>query len=356
MPRTRGTMRTLASGDAIDIRRHAMYRPSSLGPRLLAAFACAATLAAAVPAAADDGYPAKPVRIIAPFPPGNSSDVAARFLGEQLAARLKQPVVVENKVGASGQVGAAYVAKADADGYTLLMTSTSATISPAIYKSIPFDILEDFTPIARVAVAPMVLLVRADAPYANLEDFVAQLRRDPGRYTYATAGSGTIQHLAIAAFLARLKTDVLGVPYKGSPQALTDLIGGQVQFMFDAVLSGRPHVESGRLKALAVASLAPIPQMPGVPAAARSALPELKDFEIEGWVGLLGPKGMPAEIAGRLNREIVAILTSPEMQDRLAKANIAVAPANTPQEFARFLRTDAKRWKDIVAAARIPQE
>src|SRR5690606_34763323 len=132
-------------------------------------------------------------------------------------------------------------------------------------KSIPFDILEDFTPIARVAVAPMVLLVRADAPYANLEDFVAQLRRDPGRYTYATAGSGTIQHLAIAAFLARLKTDVLGVPYKGSPQALTDLIGGQVQFMFDAVLSGRPHVESGRLKALAVASLAPIPQMPGVP-------------------------------------------------------------------------------------------
>ncbi|WP_299455158.1 tripartite tricarboxylate transporter substrate binding protein [uncultured Pigmentiphaga sp.] len=333
-----------------------MHRSRFSGRRLLAFCSCAAVLMAALPAAADEGYPTKPVRIIAPFPPGNSSDVAARFLGEQLAARLGQPFVVENKVGASGQVGAAYVAKADSDGYTLLMTSTSATISPAIYKSMPFNILEDFTPIVRVAVAPMVLLVKADAPYSSLEDFVSQLRRDPSRYTYATAGTGTIQHLAIAAFLSRIKTDVLGVPYKGSPQALTDLIGGQVQFMFDAVLSGRPHVESGRLKALAVASLGPIPQMPGVPAAAQSSLPELKDFEIEGWVGLLGPKDMPPGVTQRLNRAITDILTSPEMQDRLAKANIAVAPVNTPQQFAQFLRTDAKRWKDIVEAAHIPQE
>ncbi|MDX3906579.1 MAG: tripartite tricarboxylate transporter substrate binding protein [Pigmentiphaga sp.] len=333
-----------------------MHRPSPLRYRLFAAAVFAATLLPAVPAGAQDTYPAKPIRIIAPFPPGNSSDVAARFLGEQLAARLKQPVVVDNRVGAAGQVGTAYAAKAEPDGYTLLMTSTSATISPAIYKSMPYDILEDFTPIVRVAIAPMVLLVKADAPYASLEDFVTQLRRNPERYTYATAGSGTIQHLAIAAFLSRLGTDVVGVPYKGSPQALTDLIGGQVQFMFDAVLSGRPHVESGRLKPLAVASLAPIPQMPGVPAAAQSSIPELKDFEIEGWVGLLGPKGMPPDITERLNREIVAVLTSPAMQDKLAKANIAVAPANSPQDFARFLRTDAKRWKDIVTAARIPQE
>jgi len=330
-----------------------MNRSRSLG---LLLSALAAALLAAAPAAGQGSYPAKPIRIIAPFPPGNSSDVAARFLGEQLAARLGQPVVVENKVGASGQVGAAYVAKSDPDGYTLLMTSTSATISPAIYKSIPFDILGDFAPVVRVAVAPMVLLVRADAPYASLEDFVAQLRSHPERYTYATAGSGTIQHLAIAAFLSRLKTDVLGVPYKGSPQALTDLIGGQVQFMFDAVLSGKPHVDSGRLKPLAVASLAPIAQMPGVPAAAQSAVPELKDFEIEGWVGLLAPRGTPTAITQRLNREIVAVLTSPDMRERLAKANIATPAANTPEEFSQFLRKDAQRWKDIATAARIPQE
>lgn len=153
-----------------------MNRSRSFG---LLLSALAASLLAAAPAAGQGGYPAKPIRIIAPFPPGNSSDVAARFLGEQLAARLGQPVVVENKVGASGQVGAAYVAKSDPDGYTLLMTSTSATISPAIYKSIPFDILGDFSPVVRVAVAPMVLLVRADAPYASLEDFVARCAAIP---------------------------------------------------------------------------------------------------------------------------------------------------------------------------------
>ncbi|NYE22187.1 Bug family tripartite tricarboxylate transporter substrate binding protein [Pigmentiphaga litoralis] len=307
-------------------------------------------------ASAQPAYPSKPIRIVAPFPPGNSSDVAARFLSEQLSEKLGQSVVVEKKVGAAGQLGASYVAKSDPDGYTLLMTSTSAAISPAIYKSLPFDIVEDFTPIVQVAVSPMVLLTRADFPQGKLEDFVAEIRKNPKSYSYATAGTGTIQHLTMAAFLSRLGVDVLGVPYKGSPQALTDLIGGQVQFMFDAVLSAKPHFESGRLKPIAVASAAPTPQLPGIPAAAQSAVPELKDFVIEGWVGLLGPKGMPADIARRLNQEIVTIITSPAMQDRLAKANIAVAPANSPQQFGTFLRTDVKRWQDIASAARIPKE
>ncbi len=323
--------------------------------RLLAA----CTLLSALPGAAalaQGAYPSKPIRIVAPFPPGNSSDVAARFLSEQLATRLGQPVVVENKVGASGQIGSGFVAKSEADGYTLLMTSTSATISPALYRSMPYDILADFTPIVRVAVAPMVLLVKSDAPYSTLPDFVAELKRSPERYSYATAGRGTIQHLTMAAFLSRLGVEVLGVPYKGSPQALTDLIGGQVQFMFDAVLSGLPHIESGRLKPLAVASLAPVGQLPKVPAAAQSGVPGLDGFEIEGWVGLLGPKGLPQDIAVRLNREIVAVLTSPDMKERLAKANIAVAPSNTQEEFAHFLRTDAKRWDDIARAAKIPRE
>ncbi len=306
--------------------------------------------------AADTSYPTKPIRIIAPFPPGNSSDVAARLLSEQLTNKLGQPVVVENKVGASGQVGATFVAKAEPDGYTLLMTSTSSTISPAIYKKLPFDIIQDFTPIIRVAVAPMVLLARKDFPQSTLKDFVAEIRRSPKSYTYATAGSGTIQHLTMAAFLSRLNVDILGVPYKGSPQALTDLIGGQVQFMFDAVLSGRPHIESGRLKPLAVASQTSVQQLPGVPAAAELSIPELKDFVIEGWVGLMGPKGMPAEIASRLNRELDQILTSAEMQERLSKANIAIAASNTPEEFGEFLRTDVQRWGHIAANAKIPKE
>jgi tripartite-type tricarboxylate transporter receptor subunit TctC len=325
--------------------------------RKFAALTASVPLAFSMPhrASANEGYPKKPIRMIAPFPPGNSSDVAARLLGEYISSKLGQPVIVDNKVGAAGQIGTTFVAKSEPDGYTLLMTSTSSTISPAIYKSLPFDILNDFAPVVRVAVAPMVLLVKADAPYAKLADFVAEIRRNPKSFAYATSGAGTIQHLTMAAFLARVNADVQGIPYKGSPQALTDLIGGQVQFMFDAVLSGRPHIDSGKLKPLAVASLKPVAQLPSAPAAA-AAMPELKDFEIEGWVGLLGPKAMPASIVSRLNQVVIEAMTFPAMRDRLTKANIALAPANTPEQFGRFLRDDVKRWEDVVSIAKIPKE
>ncbi|QHE87857.1 Bug family tripartite tricarboxylate transporter substrate binding protein [Hydrogenophaga sp. BPS33] len=305
---------------------------------------------------AEPGYPSKPILIVAPFPPGNSSDVAARILGEYLSGKLGKPVIVENKTGASGQIGTGFVARSQPDGHTLLMTSTSSTISPAIYRSIPYNILTDFTPILRVAVAPMVLLVPKNAPYDRLEDFVGAVRQQPGQFAYATAGSGTIQHLTSAAFLARLNLNVQNVPYRGSPQALTDLIGGQVQFMFDAVLSARPHIESGKLKPLAVASLQPVAMLPNARTAASSTLTDLRDFEIEGWVGLMGPKGIPASISQRLNAVLQEGMRDPALRERLGNAGITLAPPNTPAQFAAFLRTDERRWGDIATAAQIPKE
>lgn len=323
--------------------------------RLAVAFLMgASTLASTVHA--EPGYPRKPILIVAPFPPGNSSDVAARLLGEYMTGKLGKPVIVENKAGAAGQIGTQFVARAQPDGHTLLMTSTSSTISPAIYRSIPYNILTDFTPILRVAVAPMVLLVPKGAHYDRIEDFVGAVRKQPNQFAYATAGSGTIQHLTAAAFLARLNLEVQSVPYRGSPQALTDLIGGQVQFMFDAVLSGRPHIDSGKLKPLAVASMQPVAILPETPTVASAPLPELRNFEIEGWVGLMGPKGLPASIAQQLNSVLQEAMQDPGMRERMAKAGITLAPPNSPAQFVDFLHTDVRRWGDIATAAQIPKE
>jgi tripartite-type tricarboxylate transporter receptor subunit TctC len=323
--------------------------------RRAAAVASFIALALALPVQAEDAYPAKVITMVVPFPPANSSDVAARLVAEQLSKRLKVSVVVENRVGAAGQVGTSDVARANPDGYTLLMTSTSFAISPALYKKLPYK-LSDFAPVIQVSNAPMVLVVRPDFPANTLAQFVDELKKNPSKNSYAHAGVGTIQNLTAEAFLARIGQPIVAVPYRGSGPAYTDLFGGRVQFMFDPLLSALPHIQAGRLKALATVSPTRPSQLAAVPTVAESKLPELRNFTVEGWVGLLAPKRTPEAIVSRLHEEVDKILRSQEMSERLASANVLVAPSASPQAFGDFLRSDIARWEETAAGAKIEKE
>lgn len=313
-------------------------------------------LAAARASEGPAGFPGRAVKFIVPFPPGNSSDVAARLIGEQLGKKYNVPFIVENRVGAAGQLGASAVARAEPDGHTLLMTSTSFTISPALYKSLPYSLAADFAPVVCVSTAPMVLVVRPDFPAATTDEFVREIRRQPARYNYAHNGAGTIQHLTAEAFLAAIGQPINAVPYKGSAQALTDLIGGQVQFMFDAVLSARTLIEAGKLKALGVTSPGRTELLRSVPPMAESTTPGAAGFTIEGWAGLLAPRATPPAVVDWLNKEISAVLYSDEMRERLRTASILPPGNHSAAQFGSFLQADLQKWQKAATAARLEKE
>ncbi len=341
-----GQFRNIAS----PVRRRVLCSTLALGVLV--------SVSAYVPALAQESYPSRPIKIIVPTPPGNAADVLGRLLGEQVSKKFNVPVIIENRPGAAGNIAANLVVNSKPDGYTLLMTSTALAISPAVLKSLPFDLHTDLTPIALITRAPGVFIARKDFPAENLSQFIAEIRRNGPKYSYASAaGSGSFSHLSMESFLAAIKSPpILHVPYKGSPAAITDIIGGQVSFMFDAVLSARPHIESGRLKAFAVASQAPTKLLPNVPAVMQSNIPGLEKFVSDGWVGLLAPKGTPAQVVTFLNREFLAALHSPALQERLLTASAEPEPINSPAEFGTFLREDAARWQRAAEAAKIVKE
>ena len=312
-----------------------------LKTRTAAMLACAAL---ATPAFAQPAYPSKPVRIISIFAPGGGNEVICRLVAQQLTERLKQQVIVENRVGANGIVGTEAVARAAPDGYTFTLIPSGHTVNASMYKKLPFDSLKDFTPITLAGSGPLVLAVHPSLPLKNVRDLIALAKSRPGQLTYVSSGIGASGHLAGALFDTMTGTKMEHIPYKGMSLAVSDLMGGQVSMTFGTSLSVIPHVRTGRLRALATTGAQRSPAMPDLPTVAESGMP---GYEAGLWYGFVGPARMPPEIVQRLNAEIVAILAQPDTREKLASQGLD-ARSSTPDEFARVLAADIVRWAAVV--------
>jgi tripartite-type tricarboxylate transporter receptor subunit TctC len=317
--------------------------------RRTALFLLAAAVQAlgAAPAAQAADYPAKPIHIVVPYPPGGSADLIGRMVGERLAQSLGQPVVVDNKAGASGSIGSDAVARAAPDGYTLLVAiSDTHAINPAVMPRLPYDPQKDFAPVALMATQPMLLAVGRNMPARTLGELVELARQKPGSLTYASNGKGGLQHLAMELFSRAAKTKLLHVPYKGAGPALSDVIGGQVDALFISLQGAGSNVAAGNLRPLAVAAERRLAALPGVPTLAEAGYPGLA---ITQWYGLMAPAGTPADIVARLNREVNAVLASHEVAEKLKAAGTEPA-GGSPEQFRGFLAGEARRWAEVAAS------
>lgn len=313
------------------------------------AVAALLALAVAGPAAAQ-AWPEKPIRIIVGFAPGGFTDVLARLVGSKLQERLGQPVVVENKAGAAGTIGADIVAKANPDGYTLLLGhSNSNAVAPALYPKLPYDVVRDFTPVIRIATTPLLLTVHPSVAARDVQSFVALARKNPEGLRFASSGNGSAQHLAAARFMLATQTRMTHVPYKGSGQAIVDLLSGQVDLNFESPPNVLPHVQAGKLRALAITSDKRSPLLPDVPTLAEAGVPNAEMLQ---WFAVLGPAGMPREITQKLNTEIGAILKLPEVVDKIASQGGEIT-AGSAEEFAAFLGKDTAAWARLVKEANV---
>jgi len=313
-----------------------------LGLRQVFAALALAAFAAAAPA---QDYPAKPIRLIVPFPPGGGTDIAARTVANKLSEALRWTFVVENKPGAGGNLGVEQAVKSPPDGYTLVIGQTSnLAINPALYAKLPYDPLKDLSPIALIVSAPVVLVVAANSPYKSLGDLLAAARRDPGAVTFASPGNGTVSHLAGELLQRASGVKFTHVPYKGAAQAMTDLLGGQVQSFMSSVPSALAQIKGGRLRAIAVTSAKRAAEMPEVPAIAESGY---AGFDATTWYGLLAPAGTPAAVIKRLNAEVNRALGMPGVSGRLAAEGGEVL-GGSPERFASLLKADHAKWGRIV--------
>jgi tripartite-type tricarboxylate transporter receptor subunit TctC len=311
--------------------------------------------AAALPAAFAQtaAWPAKPVRIVIAYPPGGSTDTAGRLLAEQLARRLGQNVLVENRAGAGGTVGAASVVRADPDGYTLLLAaSPEVSIAPITMKTMPYDPVRDLQPITLVGQVPFFLVVNPSVPANTLQEFIAYAKANPGKLNYSSFGNNTSNHLAGELFKALTGTHGVHIPYKGSGPSIIDLIGGQVQYTFDTPPAVVEHVRAGKLRALAVATGKRLASAPQVPTFAEAGLPA---FTGGTWFGLFAPAKTPRAVIDRVNAETVAVLNSPELSKSFADKGIVASP-QTPEEFGRFVQSEVAKWKELAAKVGIVAE
>ena len=318
----------------------------SLVARLLALIAVFAL--AFAPAAFAQGYPNKPVRIVVPFPAGGTTDILARAMSQKLSEALGQSFVVDNRPGAGGNIGSDHVAKSAPDGYTLLMgTVGTHAINPGLYPKMPYDHVKDFVPIVLVAGVPNVLVVNPGVPAKTVQELLALIRGKPGSINFASSGSGTSIHLSGELFKSLTGAQMTHVPYKGSAPAVTDLIGGQVQIMFDNLPSALPHIKAGKLRALAVTSSKRAPVLPDLPTIAESGVPALAPFEASSWFGLLAPAGTPRDVITRVNAEVSKALQAPDMKEKLL-AQGAEAVGNSPEFFAEHIRNETAKWARVV--------
>jgi tripartite-type tricarboxylate transporter receptor subunit TctC len=318
----------------------------------LAVAAAGLILVAAAANAQAQAYPSKPIRWIVPFPPGGSTDLLARVVGQKLTESWGQQVVVENRGGAGGTLGAAEAARSPGDGYTLLMGAIHHTIATSVYPKLPYDFQKDFAPITVVAIVPNVLVVNPAVPTKSTKELIAYAKANPGKLTYGSAGMGTAHHLIGEVFNLRAGTEIVHVPYKGSAPAVADLIGGQVSIMYDTVASCLPHIKAGKLRPLAVATAKRSSALPDVPTIAESALP---GFEVTTWFGALAPAKTPPEIVAKLNAEMVKILAMPDVRKRLLEAG-AEPVGNTPGEMAAQIKRETEEFGKIVKQAKITAE
>ena len=311
----------------------------------LLAIVAAAVAAPSTFAQGTASYPAKPVRLVVPFPAGGTTDILARAVAQRLSEAWGRQVIVDNRPGAGGNIGSDLVAKAAPDGYTLLMgTVGTHAINPSLYKNMPYDHVKDFAPVILVAGVPNVLVVNPSLPVHSVPELIAYAKANPGKLNFASSGNGTSIHLSGELFKAMTGVEMTHVPYKGSAPALTDLIGGQVQLMFDNLPSSLPFIKAGKLRALAVTSGARAAALPDLPTLAESGLP---GFEASSWFGVLAPAGTPRDIVAKLNGAIAGWLASPEAKEKLL-AQGAIAAGGTPEDFARHIGAETSKWAKVV--------
>jgi tripartite-type tricarboxylate transporter receptor subunit TctC len=305
---------------------------------------CVIAAALLAPLAGAQSYPVKPVRVILSVPAGATPDVTARLVTPGLANALGQPMVVDNRGGAGGLIGAEIVAKAAPDGYTVFISSPGAlTILPHLRK-VPYDTLKDFTPISLISVGPFVLIIHPSVPAKTVKDLIALAKAQPGKLNYASAGSGVANHLAMELFKQMAGVDITHVPYKGAPQAVTDVLAGHMNMMFNSIAPIVGHIRAGRVRVLGIASAKRSPQLLEVPTISEAGVP---GFEAENWFGMFAPAKTPQRIIARLNEAVVKVVRSPDIQSQFAALG-ADAVGNSPEEFAAFVRRDMERYARVV--------
>lgn len=298
-------------------------------------------------------WPSKPLRIVVPFPAGGATDVFARMVAPHLSERIGQPVIVENRLGANGTIGTESVARAPADGYTLLMgTIATHSIQQTLLANLPYDPVKDFIPIVQVASQAYVVVVGPAFAANSLAELTAMAKQNPGKLTYAAGATGTAGHLFAELYRARAGIDIVAVQYKGSTPAMNDVLGGHVPFIFDVILTTMPHIRSGKLRPLAVTSAQRSPLLPDVPTVAEQGFP---GYDAVGWNGLYVPARTPQAVVERLNREVNAVLALPELRDRVTSLGASVV-GGTPEQFAEFMRGEAAKWGKLIHDHKIAAE
>jgi tripartite-type tricarboxylate transporter receptor subunit TctC len=320
-----------------------LQRSNVLSTAMLAGFAASTLFAAAAPAHA--AYPDHPIRWIVPFPAGGAMDNIARTLGEDMSKTLGQAIVVENRPGAGGNIGAEMVARSPADGYTLIIVANGMAVNPALYGKLSYDPVKDFAPVSLLAVVPNVLVAnKAKTPVKTVAEVIASARAKPGKYTYASAGNGTSIHLAGELFTSMAHVDMLHIPYKGSGPAMTDLLGGQVDYMFDSITSAKPHIDSGKLTAIAVTTSKRSSALPNVPTVAEAGLP---GYELSPWFAAFVPAKTPQPVIDALNKAMLVALKKPSVQQRLA--GIGAEPiGSTPAALKDHLAKETAKWGTLI--------
>ena len=320
----------------------------------LAGVALAISLVALpVAGAVAQAYPARPIRVVVPFPPGGTSDIIGRTLGQKLSEAWKQPVIMDNRAGVAGSIGAAIAAKSPPDGYTLLVGNVGpVAINNQIYKAIDYDSLKDFTPITLAVTAPQIVVVHPSVPAKTFKEFNALVKQHRGKINYGSSGPGSISHLSAELYKLMTKQDMLHVPFKGSALITIALLSGEVDVVFSDMAVVLPHVQANRLRALAVTGLKPTPLVPGVPTVSDSGVP---GFNMTSWWGMFGPAGMPQPIVTQLNTELTRILRTPEVQKTFATLGVDAA-TSTPEELGALVKSEVPKYAKLIQEIGIPKQ
>lgn len=319
--------------------------------KIILSLAVAGVLFGALPVNAQ-GYPDRPIRMIVPFSPGGGSDISARTMTDELGQALGTTIVVDNRPGAGSVLGATIASQASPDGYTIFLGNISMAFNAALYKKLPFNAIRDFTPISLATEQPNIIVVHPSVPAKSFKEFVALARKQPGKMTFASAGLGSGTHLAMEMLMMSQKISLVHVPYKGTGPAVAALVGNQINAFMSTFASALPHVKSGRLNALAVTTAKRAPPLPDVPTVQESGVP---GFEYATWYGILTPTGTPKSVVDKLNKTIVAVLSTPEMKQRYARQGMEAIPS-TSAEFTKLLKSETEKWAKVVRDAKIPQQ
>lgn len=307
----------------------------------------AVCVGAAAPAFAQSAFPTKPVTIVAAFPPGGTVDLLSRILSQKLGEDWKQTVIVENRPGASGMIGSQHVSRAAPDGHTLMVVPITHVTNSSLFSKVPYDPIEDFTPISMLAASPLMLVVNNSSPIKSVNDLVALAKTQPDRLNCGSGGTGTSQHLACELFKSTAKVQIKHVPYKGNAAAMTDVMGGQIEMLFDQMATAVPHVKAGRVRAVAVSTARRSGAMPDVPTIAESGVP---GYESTAWFGIVGPPGMPKEVVSQINASLRKALARPDVQKQLGDQGLDLTPTS-PDEFRGTLKSEMAKWAAVIKQA-----